>query len=108
MPRPCLPRRDRRCSENVQKIGWLLLVGTLGLCHGADAQNSNDSHSKQTQSLLTVRAEVTGQAYCHVDNESFAAHLDLKLLFINSSDDLVYSDFALFTLPEHFKSPRCP
>lgn len=49
-------------------------------------QNQDDQElAKYLEKSVIVHAEVLKQSYCHVDDESFTASLDLKLRFTNSS-----------------------
>jgi hypothetical protein len=62
----------------------LLFIGGLGLAQHAKAQ-IDDALGRPTEPLLTAHVEVVNQSYCHVDDESFVASLNLRLQFINSS-----------------------
>jgi hypothetical protein len=62
----------------------LLLIGGLSLAQHAKAQIA-DALARPTEKLLTTHVEVVNQSYCHVDDESFVASLNLRLQFINSS-----------------------
>jgi hypothetical protein len=63
-------------------------LGELGLARHAKAQ-IDDALAKPTEKLLAAHAEVVKQSYCHADDESFVASLDLRLQFINSSGHAV-------------------
>jgi hypothetical protein len=62
----------------------LLFIGGLWLAQHAKAQ-IDDARARPTEKLLTTHMEVVNQSYCHVDDESFVASLNLRLQFINSS-----------------------
>jgi len=62
----------------------LLFISGLGFAQHAKAQ-IDDGPVRPTEKLLAAHIEVVNQTYCHVDDESFDAHLDLRLQFINSS-----------------------
>jgi|SRR5579862_8043553 len=64
-----------------------LMVGPA-LAQRANAQ-IDDAIARRTQELLAAHVEVLNQRYCHVDDESFVALLNLRLQFINSSDHVV-------------------
>lgn len=65
-----------------------LFIGGLGLAPYAKAQ-IDDAQARPTEKLLTAHVEVVNQTYCHVDDESFVASLNLRLQLINSSGDPV-------------------
>jgi hypothetical protein len=70
----------------VRKAAILLFfLGRLGLTEHAKAQ-IHDALAKPTEKLLAVHAEVVKQSYCHVDDESFVASLNVRLQFRNSSE----------------------
>jgi hypothetical protein len=83
---------DRETSEaeiHVRKLRTLfLLISVLGLYLRIRAQEAqvSTSTSSESQKLFVVRAEVTGQTFCHVGDESFSTFLNLKLRFFNSSN----------------------
>jgi hypothetical protein len=62
----------------------LLFIGGFGFAHQAKAQ-MDDALVRPTEKLLTAHVEVVNQSYCHVDDESFVASLNLRLQIINSS-----------------------
>jgi hypothetical protein len=62
----------------------LLFIGGLGFSQHAKAQ-VDDALARSTEKLLTAHVKVVNQSYCHVDDESFVASLNLRLQFINSS-----------------------
>jgi hypothetical protein len=64
-----------------------LMVGSA-LAQHANAQ-IDDAIARPTEKLLAVHVDVVNQSYCHVDDESFVAFLNLRLQFINSSDHAV-------------------
>ena len=63
----------------------LLFMGGLGLAQQAKAQ-IDDAVARPIEKLLAAHVEVVNQSYCHVDDESFVAFLNLRLQLINSSD----------------------
>jgi hypothetical protein len=66
----------------------LLFLGGLGFAQHAIAQ-MDDALARPTEKLLTAHVEVVSQTYCHVDDESFVANLNLRLQLINSSGNPV-------------------
>ncbi len=62
----------------------LLFVGTLGPWQSPKAK-PHDARVKPAENLLAVHAQVVSQSYCHVDDESFVASLELRLQFTNIS-----------------------
>jgi len=62
----------------------LLVIGGLGFAQHAKAQ-MDDALARPTEKLLAAHVEVVNQSYCHVDDESFVASLNLRLQFVNTS-----------------------
>ena len=58
----------------------LLVIGGLGFAQHAKAQ-MDDALARPTEKLLAAHVEVVSQSYCHVDDESFVASLNLSLSF---------------------------
>jgi hypothetical protein len=60
------------------------VIGGLGFAQHAKAQ-MDDAVARPTEKLLAAHVEVVNQSYCHVDDESFVASLNLRLQFVNTS-----------------------
>jgi hypothetical protein len=76
----------RRGEPIVRKVAILLFfMSGLGLTEHAKAQ-IDDALARPTEKLLAVHGEVVKQSYCHVDDESFVASLNVRLQFRNSSE----------------------
>jgi len=69
-------------------IAFVLLTWSYGLC----AQRQQEVGQEQkTDPLpqerdLSVNAQITTQKYCHMDDDSFAVRMEIKLRFTNVSD----------------------
>jgi len=76
----------------MRKILVLLFPISILVLHynaGAQENRTADATANQVESRLSLHLELTGQSYCHADDDSFAAYLDLKLHFTNLSDRTV-------------------
>jgi hypothetical protein len=75
----------------VRQISILVVLGcSSALCFSVGAQqNENHPNPERASASLTAQIQVIRQSYCHVDDESFAANLKLRLTFTNNSEHVV-------------------
>ena len=67
---------------------FLILTGAPFLASNRRRQDSS-RNIRQTENSLVAHIEIARQTYCHVDDESFGANIDLKLRLTNASDRTV-------------------
>jgi len=67
----------------------VVLACSLALCFRVEAQNANRANPERASVSLTARVSVIGQSYCHVDDESFAANLKLRVTFSNNAEHII-------------------
>lgn len=69
-----------------------VLLTCFGTCGPLQSQSVQLEPRQQTTNTLhqevdlSVKAEIITQSYCHVDDESFAVRMEIKLRFTNVSD----------------------
>ena len=75
----------------MRQISILVVLGcSSALCFSGGAQqNENHPNPERASASLTAQIQVIRQSYCHVDDESFAANLKLRLTFTNNSEHVV-------------------
>jgi hypothetical protein len=67
----------------------MFLILLSGILLVANNRGGDQGKDKNPENLLTAHIEVTRQAYCHLDDESFGAYIHLSVRFTNVSDRAV-------------------
>lgn len=81
--------RERGMMRNLAFVSLLVSMPCLFLSANDFQVETHQQFDNRIENEVSLRIEVVGQSYCHVDDESFSARLGLRLRFTNSSDHSV-------------------